>query len=396
MKHIIYSVVILLAAAAWVGCSKQGRIDHITDDASVPAQVSDVHVEEVPGGAVITYRLPQDPSLAYVKAVYETQSGMVREAKASYYTDTLRLDGFGDTLAHAVNIYSVGKNEKASEPLTISVVPLTPPVFSVFDSLDLSPTFGGVQVSFRNASQADLAIEVMLDTTGLGTWSPVTTFYTGALEGSFSARGFEATEKKFAVYVRDRWNNKSDTLIKTLTPIYEEQIPKNTWQSLHLPTDTWIPAESYVLEHLWDGVINGYAGIFASSNATTLPQWFTIDLGQKVIISRVVEHQQETSHLYAGSAVKTFELYGSNDPDPDGGWANWQLLGTFHSFKPSGLPMGSITAEDKNYGWFLGEDFAFDHLLPPVRYIRWKSLETYGSSGQVVIAELDIWGQIVP
>jgi len=39
----------------------------------------------------------------------------------AYYTDTLALVGFGDTLSHDVKIYSVGKNEKESGPLSVNV-----------------------------------------------------------------------------------------------------------------------------------------------------------------------------------------------------------------------------------------------------------------------------------
>ncbi|WP_344976101.1 DUF5000 domain-containing lipoprotein [Compostibacter hankyongensis] len=393
----IYFIMILSLTALGYGCKREDRLDHLDSSAPAPAQISDVKVEETPGGAVLTYTLPKDPNLSYVKAEYEIQPGVMREAKSSYYKDTLTLVGFGDTLSHEVKLYSVGKNEKASEPLSVNVTPLTPPVRSVFRTLSVDPTFGGVQINFRNSSQANLAIAVMLDTTGLGTWSTISTFYTGALEGKFSVRGFDSTEKRFAVYIRDRWNNKSDTITRNLSPIYEEEIPKNTWKALFLPTDTYQPASpSYSLEHLWDNIITNYDGIFASSNSSQLPQWFTVDLGRKVVISRIVEHQQQTSHIYAGSAVKSFVLYGSNSPNADGSWASWDSLGTFNSFKPSGLPMGSLTDEDREYGWRQGEDFAFDQLLPAYRYIRWKTLETWGGGGQVVISELDVWGQVQP
>lgn len=388
---------IFILTISWFGCKKEGRIDFIDSKAPAPVQVSDVAVVATPGGGVLTYKIPKDPNFSYAKAVYEIQPGVFREASASYYQDTLHLVGFGDTLTHEVKIYSVGKNEKKSEPVSVNITPLTPPVQSVFKTIGLGATFGGVQVDFENKFQANLAIQLIRDTTGLDTWSTVETFYTGALEGRFSVRGFDTTEMKFGVVIRDRWNNRSDTLIKMITPIFEQLIPKTNWKAVHLPTDTWTQAESYVIEHLWDNNIEGYPGIFASTNNSVLPQWFTIDLGQNVVISRIVEHQaQPASHQYAGSAPKTIQIWGSNDPNPDGSWESWDSLGTFHSFKPSGLPLGKTTAEDTDYGWLHGEDFEFDHILPAYRYIRWKTLETYASSGQVVMAELDIYGQTKP
>ncbi|MBO9730904.1 MAG: DUF5126 domain-containing protein [Chitinophaga sp.] len=396
MKQLRYIIMpVLLAAFSW-SCSKEGRIDYTDANAPAPAPVSQIKVTANAGGAILTYKIPIDPNLSYVKAVYEIQKGVVREAKASRYTDTLRLVGFGDTLVHAVQLFSVGKNEKASAPVDIQVKPLRPAVQTTFASITLDATFGGVQVAFRNEAKDNLAITVMVDSTGQHTWNVINTFYTGAPAGNYSVRGFDTTARTFAVFVRDRWNNKSDTLTKTLKPIYEIQIPKNTWRAIHLPTDTWKEAESFPLEHLWDNNIQGYGGIFASTNNSILPQWFTIDLGKKVVLSRIVEHQMQSDHFYAGSAVKKFELWGSNNPNPDGSWESWQLMGTFNSFKPSGLPMGQTSGEDLNYAWLKGEDFPLGSLMPAVRYLRFKTLETYSMSGQVVIAELDLWGQLVP
>lgn len=378
-----------------IGCKKEDRLDHFDSNLNAPAQVTDVKINPIAGGAIITYTLPKDPALAYVKAIYEIRDGVVREAKSSIYTDTLRLVGYGDTSSHEVKIVSVGKNEKESEPVVLRVSPKAPPVLEIFKSLIVEPTFGGVRVNFENEFKADVAIMVMVDTTGHNTWSSATTYYTSALKGGFSARGFDTLEKKFAVIIRDRWNNKSDTLLKNIKPIFETRIPTNTWSVLILPTDQTEIAENYVLTNLWDGdgTTANLGGIYASSNASKLPQWFTIDFGKKVLMSRFNEHQEGYNHLYTASAVKKFELWGSNDPDKDGGWVNWQLLGTFESFKPSGLPLGQRTDEDANYGHTNGEEFEFVDPPPAVRYIRFKTLETYASSGQVVINELRVFGQ---
>lgn len=389
--HLLGALLVVLFS---YGCSKEARLDFIDDALPAPAQVSSVIATSTPGGATLTYKLPNDENLAYVKAVYEIQPGLYREAKSSRYTDTLQLVGFGDTLTHEVKLYSIGKNEKSSEPTLVNVTPNTPPVQSVFKTAAMTATFGGVNVSFDNPNKADLAIVVMRDTTGNDTWSTEATFYTAALSGNFAARGMESKSQKFRMYIRDRWNNKSDTLIQSLTPKFEIEIPKNTFIPLVLPTDqTVLAAAGYPIRNLWDGV--GNAGFYASSNASVLPQWITIDFGKKVLLSRFKQFMREADHCYAGSGLKTFELWGSNSPDPDGGWTQWQLLGTFNTLKPSGLPLGQKTAEDINYAVNLGADFMFPVDPVPVRYIRLKSLETYSSTGQVVIMEMSFWGQII-
>jgi len=399
MKNYRILLVLIITGFVYLGCKKEGRLDYIDPNLPAPAMVSDIKIISSPGGLVLTYKVPNDPNFHYAKAVCEVRPGVFLEAKSSFYNDTLALQGFGDTMNYDIKVYSVGKNEKSSEPVTVSARPLNPPVRTVYKTLKLVPTFGGVQVAFKNPSMANIAIVVMRDTTGLKTWSTLETFYTGADSGQFSIRGMESVNQHFAIFLRDRWNNKSDTLQKELKPIFETKIPKNTWSVLELPNDqVALATPAYNLNNLWNGTFSweGADLPYASDNNSKLPQSFSIDLGMKVSFSRIVEHQVPHDHLYAGSAVKKFELWASNNPAPDGSWSSWDSLGTFTSFKPSGLPAGQFNDDDKNYASFIGEDFEFNSVLPAYRYIRWKTLETYGSSGQVVIAELDVYGQIVP
>jgi len=390
-----YYIFILYIAISLNGCKEEGRLDYLDSNAPAPAQVANVKIESLPGEVLLTYDLPNDYNLSYVQAVYEIKPGVVREVKASIFSDTLKLDGFGDTQTYPVEIFSVGKNEKKSAPVVIDVAADTPPVKSVFETLSLVETFGGVSIRFKNQSRANFAMFVLVDTTGQGAWAPANTFYTSAMEAKYSVRGYEPEERNFAVYIQDRWENKSDTLFETLTPLFEEEIPKNTWKNMKLPGDTWESAGGgYPLEQLWNGEIN-WSG-FASTNSSVLPQHFTIDLGQDVLLSRLKIHQfyDGPEHFYNSSALKKFELWGSNSPDADGGWENWQYLGTFESFKPSGLPRGQHTQEDIQYGGIDGEDFEFEEQPPVIRYLRLKSLESYSSGGQVTMGELTLFGRV--
>jgi hypothetical protein len=391
----IYFLLLCMVFIVGAGCKKEDRLDHVDPNSPAPALVSNIKITATPGGALINYTIPKDPNFFYAKAVYEIQPGIFREAKCSYYDDTLALVGYGDTLSHPVSIYSVGKNEKASAPVSVSIVPLSPPVRTVFRDLTLTAAFGGVRIGFKNQSQANLAIELLMDSTGNGAWTTLSTFYTGALEGSFSSRGLDSVEKKFGVVLRDRWNNKSDTLFKKLTPLFEQLIPKDKFSILQLPTDVHIPAEAqYALTNIYNGGTL-WNGVWASANNSKIPQWFTLDLGQQVVLSRFKEFQVPDNHFYVASALKTFELWGSNNPNPDGSFdASWTFLGTFHSFKPSGLPMGQTNQDDYNYACANGEDFEFENVIPPIRYLRLNALESYSSSGQIVISELTFWGQI--
>lgn len=395
MKKFFYYIMAVVFATCWYSCKEEGRIYYFDSNAPAPEQVSDLEVVNIPGGAIITYKIPKDNNFSYVKAIYEIQPGVFREAKSSFYKDTLDLVGFGDTLIHKVDIYSVGRNEKVSEPLSVEVKPLIPPVKSVFETLTFEATFGGVNVTFTNSDLANLVIVVLMDDiTEQGAWIPIMTYYTAAMDGDFSVRGLEPEERKFAVYIRDRWDNKSDTLVRTLTPLYESLIPKSTWKALHLPGDFWQPLEPrFKLENVWDGITTETNNIFATVDYITLPQWFTIDLNQTVIFSRMMLHQR-LSHPYHAVWVKTFEVWGTNDYDPDGGWNNWVFLDRFNSRTPSGSVWPNYTADDMAYQR-VGEDFMFTQPVPAIRYIRIKVLDSYGGVGKYQFCELTFWGQIV-
>lgn len=382
-----------------LGCKRQDMILQIDSNAPAPVAVTNVETFSTPGGADITYSIPADTNLLYVEAVYQINSTVTRQTKASLYKDTLKLSGFGDTLSHEIQLFSVGRNGKKSDPITVEVKPLTPPFISVYRSLTLESTFGGAAVTFKNLSQDPMALVLMYDSTGRGTWGEAVTYYTQAPEGFFANRGLDSVETKFALYVRDRWNNRSDTIFKTLTPLYEEVLDKSLFKEVHLPTDnyaghTWSGLTPRNEPLLWNNIWNDHNDVFHTIPANPeMPQWFTFDLGAKYALSRFKLFSREgSSGAYIGGDPEIFEIWGSNDPDISGGWDSWTLLGQFTAHKPSG-PGGTVTAEDVQYAVVSGADYTFAPGAPAVRYLRFKTLKTWGGFGYVYISELTFWGQ---
>ena len=396
-------------AVFFVGCKEEGRLDHIDDSAPAPSKVTVVEVKNLPGAAVIKYKVPKDRNLAGVVAVYE-RNGEICETKASVYVDSLVAEGFGNTDSRIVKVMSIGWNGKMSEAEDVPVRPLEPPVLTA--AKQISSTFGGVAISFSNAARANLAIVLMTDTTEMDFWYPLQTFYTKADTGKFYRRGLKAKEQRFAVYFRDRWNNKSDTIIQYLTPEEELLLPKNTFTNQRLSGDTWqyIQMADYAIEGVWDNVIGTrVSNIFASLNEAPMPQHFTISLGYRAMISRFKVYHR-LGDEYFGASPRTWELWGSDNPPRDGSWDNWYLLGEFYAFKPSGYDedgsVGAISEDDKAYCRNEGIDCELtvtDKVEDPFRevtHLRFKTtatFNTYGTdaeNGQLVLAELTFWGQI--
>src|SRR5690606_636173 len=163
-----------------------------------------------------------------------------------------------------------------------------------------------------------------------------------------------------------------------------------------LPNDAFVLGPNNGVDKIFDGRKGTGVDPYGTTNASGFPQSFTFDFGEKVIISRFKSYQRPAPFTYGLSAVKKFEIWGSNEPQSDGSWDSWDLLGEFESFKPSGLPFPQYTDEDVNYGAIQGEDFEFDDLQLPYRYIRFKTLETWDMGGQVAVVELEMWGLPTP
>ena len=411
MRKTMYILCVLIPLF-YCSCKEEGRIDNTLDNsAPAPEKITITEVKSTPGGAVIKYKIPNDDNLLGVKVTY-MRLGEMNESKSSRYVDSLVVEGFGNTDPQEVKLYSVGVNGKLSEPVSTTIKPLTPPVQNV--KFDVNASFGGVIVSLEeNYTSADLAIVLMSDSTNTSQWSDLQTFHTKSETRKFSRRGLKSEPRHFGVYLRDRWGNISDTIYRELTPIEEVKIPKTDFRNAALPTDYFSPAENlhqYRLEQIWESKEGGSGSDFyASSHSAPIPQWFTIELGHKVSISRIQKWPRDLE-LYSGSGPRVIQVWGSDNPNPDGSWdSSWELLGEFEQFKPSGYgegrEIGPITDEDRDY-WFNRTEF---ELIPTeeapnpyqtVTHLRFKILSTfatYGTDanmGQVIISGMTFWGQL--
>ena len=163
---------------------------------------------------------------------------------------------------------------------------------------------------------------------------------------------------------------------------------KSLFRSLKLPTDI-TDEYGWKLENLWDGN-NGTSGGDPAgfhTGGSGLPQWFTIDLGQQAQLDHFRLWQRDNA-LYDSANLKVFEVWGSNNPNPNGSFdSSWTKLQTFTSIKPSGLPRGQNTDADRAYAR-AGEKFVFPTGTPPVKYVRFKVLETWGGTNYIHLLEL--------
>jgi len=168
-------------------------------------------------------------------------------------------------------------------------------------------------------------------------------------------------------------------------PQFERQLVKSNFQILILPTDVLEGGYGWLENYLWDE--NYDPPGFATQNK--IPCWFTFDAGASASISRF-KVWQANDRLYQKESVKTFELYGSDSPNPDGSWDSWTLIGSYTSVKPSDLPVGNNSQSDIDYAK-AGEVFTAPAGTPKFRYYRFKLLSNWGGRNFMTMEEFTFY-----
>lgn len=394
MNRTLHIALFVLGAGVLIGaCAKVDTNSPLTPSRGVPGNVSNIQVKNDSAKAILTYTLPNVPDIAYVKAEYELVTGHIRQVKASVYDNKLVLDGFGDTLEHQVKVYVVNKAEVASAPQTVTVKPLENPIWGVFRQMKVLPDFAGIRILSKNPARFDLAIEVLKDS--LGQWFPYNGIYTATDSINAAIRGMDTLPKKLALFVRDRFLNKTDTLFQTVTPYYETAIPKSGYREYTLPGDAPSAWSSNKVANLWDGNTEGWPMV----NITTdqgRPAVITFDIGRLAQLSRMViwdypEYLNSGRAFFYGGNPRKFEIWASPNPPLDGSWNNWTLMATCEEIKPSGLPYGQSTNEDRTAG-FAGFNWDLRSDVQKMRYIRIKCNQNWAGSYFLALAEVQVYG----
>jgi hypothetical protein len=393
MKYLFFILMSSLAISGLYSCQKSddARKPLFQSDKK-PLPVTNVQVTNIEGAAVITYKLPEDPSILYVQADYMINDKLTRQEKVSYYSDSIRVSGFANAGEYKVVLYSVSRSEVKSDSVVVTVNPLTPPYHTIAATLELYDAFGGVNVKCKNPTEGEVGIGLVVDSAGRP--ELVYTEYTKAVEVEFNVRGFALKSYRMGAYVIDRWGNVSDTTWRTINPLYETELQRAGKITLaNLPKDGTMGNVTVFTDIInFTGSSTRYYSI---NKAATAPNpYLGLYLGVTAKLSRFKFYPQSSMHFTNGTP-RVFEVWVSMAPGATGDLydGTWTKLGRFEVIKPSGLPIGTNSTEDVNAA---NAGFEFVFPLPAVscKYVRIVGFDTWKAApdGNLKIGPIHFWG----
>lgn len=389
----------IIGIGLFFSCSEKD-MNPINPPKGKPAPVTDVSVEPIAGGAVVSYVIPVDNDVLSVKAVYTLAGGKQREAIASFYENHLVIEGYDDLVEHEAKLYTISRAQELSDPVTVRFTPLPSPLSKAAATVSITSDFGGAYFTWKNDDEVLLTAEMFAasDHGELVTARIVTSKLDSAY---FSIRGYEPVARKFAIVFRDNWDNISDTIYPeggTVTPWIETSLDKKAW-SVYKANGSYLTGDVTFTnfegreEYMFD---DDYT-TFGHSYSGSLPANITIDLGQKSRLSRVLFFQRygaDGGTYYNWGNPRRIIIYGREEAPLTGSWDEWEELVDYTMIKPSGTNTDYTICTDEDMNAAIdGHETSFPKTTHVYRYIRFRFMTSWGNRPYAHPAEITIFGQ---
>lgn len=400
-KHLLKLIALFLLVMVGFGSCNS---DDENNDVTPPGKLTVTEVIPTHGGAKIVYTLPDDNDILFVKAKYTTTLGQEVFKSASYYTDTIDLDGFNDTRAHQVALYVVDRNNNHSEAVSVEVTPFESYIYLVQENLILTAGFGEIKVDWENTEGKTVHVKIVYSSES-GTDSTI--FSSKLKVFNSSIRNLDSVDYTITSVVKDNYENSTGRNIEgVLKPRFEEKIDKSTWTlvpTLSVDANAW----EGVTENFWDGVIdictvaddNSYFMINRDDNGGSLnyPLDIVIDFNKQVVVNRfrvwqrafdynnrTADNVSDIPYYYQVENLRAFNLYASQDKE------TWILLGEFDIGDPKDED-GNVPAEAIQEA-IDGHEFNLAEPSQPFRYLKFAITANYGSDTYVNGSEITLYG----
>lgn len=406
MKKIIYSILALALTVLPGACDGVSDVNSPHGSTTPPEQVMLNGVKNLPGKSVIYFKQPGDKNFMYMKAVYETDMGE-RSTNASYFADSVVVEGFAKAGEYDVKLYSVSPGEAYSQPLIVKINPEEPSYITAFKEMKITPDFAGIRIKTTNTSSESLTFYVYRKDAA-GKWAEAGALYTRKQDINEPVRNMEAVHSEFSIVVKDRWGHLSESKEISLTPYYEEEVDKTKMGYLEIGEyKGYLAPNANTPKNLYDKIIgsnNTFMPLVNAGYDFSKPSSVTLDLGKPFKLSRMIVYGRRTgtdySAIFDGLYPKEIEIWGRNDnnvtkfdPENDPGWTR-----LFHGLLPradgSITPAGVIPLTDADKELAMnGNEVEFSTELETYRYVAFVCVKNYNSgNSRINVAELTFFG----
>ena len=386
--------IFLISFITLLGCK-----DDDGQDSTPPGSLLVENITPTNGGGIISYSLPDDSDILFVRAEYTNSLGVDVYRVSSSHNNFIEIDGLNQNTPVQVKLFVIDENENMSQPVDIEFTPLPSFIYLVQESITITPDLGGVKLEWENVAEKTVYIHLHILNAGE---EEIRILSSNNASESVFVRGLESVEMTFLTKVEDFDGNITELEEKAiLTPLFEEMIDKSTWtlmSQLSVNGDAWEGQTTA----FWDDVVdtaetnsdNSYFIIWRDQNGGTLnwPLDIVIDLNKNVRVHRLKVWQRAfwyggptgIPYYYQEENMRSFDLYASNNS------VDWTLLGQFDIGDPSdengNIPQDFIDAAAN------GHDFDLDGVSEPFRYLKFSLTSNYGSDTYVHGSEITLWG----
>ena len=373
--------------------------DDESNDSTPPGSLTVENITPTNGGGIISYVLPDDLDILFVRAEYTNSLGEDVYRVSSSHNNFIEIDGLNQNSPVQVRLFVVDENENMSQTVEVEFTPLPSFIFLVQESITITPDLGGVKIEWENIAEKTVYVHLHIEN---GSDEDIRILSSNSLNESVFVRGLESVEMTFLTKVEDFDGNITDLEEKaTLTPLFEEMIDKSTWtlmSQLSVNGNAW-EGETTAF---WDDVVdtaetnsdNSYFIIWRDQNGGTLnwPLDIVINLNKNVRIHRFKVWQRAfwyggptgAPYYYQEENLRSFDLYASNNS------VDWTLLGQYDIGDPSdengNIPQDYIDAAAN------GHDFDLEGVSDKFRYLKFSITSNFGSDTYVHGSEITLWG----
>ena len=394
MKARNFLSLFLITFLVLLGCNENEN-----QDSTPPGSLTIESVTPTNGGGILTYSLPNDSDILFVRAEYTNSLGNDVYRVSSSHNNSIEIDGLNQNTPISVRLFVIDENENISEPTDVEFTPLPSFIYLVQESISISPTLGGVNIEWENIAEKTVYVHLHIVNAGE---EEIRILSSDKEFENISVRGLESVEMTFLTKVEDFDGNITDLEEKaTISPLFEEMIDKSTWtlmSQLSVDGNAW-EGET---DNFWDDIVdtaetnadNSYFIIWRDANGGVLnwPLDIVINLNKNVKIHRLKVWQRAfwyngptgIPYYYQEENIRSFDLYASENSQ------DWTLLGQYDIGDPSdqdgNIPQDFIDAAAN------GHDFDLEGVSDKFRYLKFSITSNYGSDTYVHGSEITLWG----